>query len=527
MLECMAGFCSYFPNVEIKGRFLKNLERLGSGIEPGRYAGMALFVSFAVALIAGLVGFVFLKLIALPVAILCFAIVFAFFAMLPGMEVKKRTVEVESELPFFLRTVGMLLDMGLPFQRALEVAAEDEGALQEEMARALDDARSGMSLQKALARLAASFDSLAMKRAMSQVLSAYEVGSSGNEMKRIADELLSLQRHSLKEYSAKSAMFGLMFIMSSAILPTFFLIYAILGRLAFGTDVDDLQVAIALLVFFPLISILIAALSKATMPRYALAERGGFDAWLLLPGFIFIGGFVLLPGFQPFVLGAGVAVCAVFFYGNYREERRLEDMEAQLPDALFAVSGLPKATRAERIFEILERGGHGALSAEAAKSRSQLGMNLRTDAVLDDLWKRNPSRMIRRVCLMMRQMMRTNSLDRLGTLGEDIITTFQIKRERSQVMAMQKYTLAFGALLIPLILKMALHILQGMSGLFQDASVADSLAFATAIVPPYLVIYSLICAEVMADAEGRKSAAALYFLCLAAASLAAFQFINF
>lgn len=526
MLERMTEFCSYFPSVEIHGRFVKDLQRLRLGLEPGRYTGMALFVSFFLAIFCFVV-FVFWQgaLLAIPLALLSFALVFGFFLLLPGMELKKRTAEIETEMPFFLRTVGLFIELGVPFQRALELASEEDGALPKEMEKSLGEVREGMGLQKALSSFAASYDSLVVKRAVSQLLSAYEVGSSGGELKRIADELLSVQRHGLKEYAAKSAMFGLMFIMSSAILPTFFLIYAVLGRVAMGAAVSDAQIAIALLVVFPMVSVLIAMLSRAMMPRSAFSEASGFDARLLLPGVVFIGGFLLVPNLQLPVLAVGMLAGAYFFYASHSEEKRMEDIERQLPDALFSVSGMPRATRPERIFEIIEKGGHGALSDEAAKSRSQLAMNLKVDAVLDDLWKRNPSAMMRRVCLMMRQMMRTNSLDRLSALGEDIIATFQIKRERSQMLALQKYTLVFGALLIPLILRMTLYLLQSMNGLFQDDAMAGTLSFAASIVPPYLVIYAIICSAVIADAEGKKSSAALYFLGLTAMSLAAF-FIN-
>jgi hypothetical protein len=175
----------------------------------------------------------------------------------------------------------------------------------------------------------------------------------------------------------------------------------------------------------------------------------------------------------------------------------------------------------------LERGEFGELSKEAAKSRRQLAMNLKTDTVLDDLWQRNRSPMLRRACLMMKQMVHTNSLHRMGMLAEDMIRHFQTMRERSQTFALQKYTLMFGALLVPLIMNTALGLLDGMGGVLDDPSVAEAVSFSASVVPPYLVIYAMIASSAIADAEGRRSLAALYFLGMAGLSLVTFYFISF
>jgi hypothetical protein len=176
---------------------------------------------------------------------------------------------------------------------------------------------------------------------------------------------------------------------------------------------------------------------------------------------------------------------------------------------------------------VIEDGGFGALSEEAGKSRRQLEMNVKTAAVLDDLAARNPSEMLGRACHMMKQMMDTNSLDRVNSLAEDMIRSFQAKRERSQLFALQKYTLVFGAVLIPLILKMTLNLLQSMSGLLEDATISEAAAAAGSVVPPYLVIYAIVASMAIADAEGKGSAVAIYSVGLSVLGLFAFHFISF
>lgn len=516
----------HFPELGLKSRSLECLPRLHADAEPERYMAMSASLSLCAGAAGLLAAAAACPAFAAPAALLAFALAFALLLRLPALELARRNAEICADLPFFLRTAGMLADLGIPFQRALETAAGERGALAEGMGRVLGDVKAGAGLPRALSSFAVASGSLPAKRAVARLLSAYETGAGGRELVRIGDELLAQERHRLKEYSARSAMFGLFFMMTSAILPTFFLVYAVLGGFAFGSSPGHAQIALGLLVAFPAASVLIALLSKATMPRSAFAGDEGLDMRLLLPGGVFMAGSLLLPQFQAPALAAGAALAAWLAHSAWAAGRRVEEIEAQLPDALFSVAGLPKSSRLERVFRMIGEGGHGALSEEAAKSARQLALNIKGDAVLDDFAARIPSVMARRAALVIRQMVATNSLDRLGALADDMLAAFQIKRERGQMFAMQKYTLAAGALLIPLILKMTLKLLDGMGGFLGGGDAAGTVAFAHSVVPPYLVIYGLICSAVIADAEGRPSSAGIYFALLAGTGLLAFHFIN-
>lgn len=505
----------YFPKIKIRSSAEKDLKAMN--INPERYMGMSVILSLV---------FSFPVLVLYGVySLLAFAAAFGFCLLYPRMEMQKRAAEIESELPFFLRSLGMLVEMGIPFQRSLEIAARGQGRLQKEVEKINENTGNGMSLQKSLASLGR-YSSLNIKRAVSQVISAYEVGSSGMEIKRIGDEVLAMQKHRLKEYSAKSAMIGLLLIITNAVLPTFFLVYAIAGRFAFSTNISNGQIAFAMLVLFPLISILILLVAKSITPRSAFSGKAKFDISLLGPGIVFILGFVVFPDFWIIFVMLGTAMAAYLIYRNYESEKRLESIEEHLPDALFSVSGMPKSAKAEQIFRIMEKGGYGKLSEEAGKSARQIGMNVRIASVIEDLWKRNPSMMLKRTCIMLEQMIHTNSLDRLSMLAEDIISAVQIKREQAQLFSLQKYTLIFGAFLVPLILKVTIYLLESMSSLVEGSAVSDAVAFSASVIPPYLIIYSTIASMAISEAEGRRSAAPVYLLALSAAGLATFHFIS-
>lgn len=520
------------------------------GAKPGRYAGMSVAASVA----AGALALALLPDMpaAIPFALLSFALAFALMSALPGIEVRRKAGEMEAAMPLFLRALGMLVGMGIPWRRAIEAACPDEGALRDEMmlaGRAMDE---GSGFHAAISHLAA-YDSLALKRAASQMVCAYDTGSDGRDMVKIGDEMLDMERHRMREHGARGSMFGLLFVVFSAIAPTFYMIYSVAGPLASGPGAkagDGGQMALAMLVVFPCVSILLLLLSRASMPRSSLGIKGGLDFRMLAPGALLVAGFLLLPNQPVPVMLAGAALGGFISFRSYQAERRLEEVDLRLPDALLSVSGMPGSSCADRVFRLIEEGGFGALSAEAGKTRRQLEHNVRVDSALKDFAARNPTGLASRAMMMMGRMIETGSLGRLGTLAEDMIRGAQAERERNQLFSMQKYTLLFGALLIPLVFRMALGLSDaigsvsgaGAAGAVGAPGIAGASSAGTAVgavaasgagaaaaaglVPPYLAIYAVISAAAISDAQGSRSALARYSAILLAVSLGAFHFIS-
>jgi hypothetical protein len=154
-------------------------------------------------------------------------------------------------------------------------------------------------------------------------------------------------------------------------------------------------------------------------------------------------------------------------------------------------------------------------------------MNLKLGTVLDDLPARVPSKMMERACSMMKHMTDTGSLDKMSLLAEDMVLNFQIKRERCQLFSMQKYTLIVGALIIPLILKIAIGLVSDISAVLEEPQAGAGANYISGLIPPYLVIYSILSSTAIADSEGRRSSLAVYSLGLSLLGLFAFHFINF
>ena len=529
LLDIIVDNLHLFPEVGLKSRMLKPLTLLYPDANEYKYAGASLLISLVLSVLVFILFLFLFPGSAIILFLLSFLILFVFLLALPKFELARRSKIIEAEIPFALRTMGMLIDMKIPFLKSLMILSGEDSDIAKEFRVVVKDIRSGVTVEKAFSRFAVSFNSFPIKRAISQLLSSYEVGSSGTEIKRIGDELLSIQQHQLKEHASKSAIFGMLFIMTSAILPTFFLVYVILGKFGVGGEISESGIAISLLLVFPAISILLLLLSRSSVPYSPLSSNESVvDVMVLLPALLFVFSFLLLDGIPRMaVLAAATAIMLWAIYRSYRKEKRTEEIEQYLPDALFTMSALPKATKIEKIFETIEKAGYGALSEEAGKSKRQLAMNVKTDTVLEDLWKRNDSPALKKACIMLKYVFDTNAFNQLHTIAEDLLKNFEIKRERANLMSMQKYTILFGGLLIPLILKIALSLIGSLVEFFEDPTAPQLIEYSISLIPPYLVIYSLISSFYISDIESKKSMAAIYFLMLVIVSLLTFSFVNF
>ncbi|MEM2908950.1 MAG: type II secretion system F family protein [Candidatus Bilamarchaeaceae archaeon] len=532
ILKTLVDNLESFPEVEIKSRALVALKKLYPEVNENKYMGACIILAFAFAFFV-LVLSVLMGLEFEPAILAAFSallLVYAFFLALPAFELNKKTKIIEAEMPFTLRTIGMLRNMNITFIKCLSMAAEEESEISRELKGIVNDVGSGITLERSFSKFAALFSSYPIKRAITQIISAYELGSSGTEMRRIGDELLAVQQHQMREYASKSAIFGMLFIMTSAILPVFFLVYVLIGNFGVGGGLEKGAIALILLLIFPAISVLLLIVSKASVPYSPLIPKSNIlDANILIPAIVFLASFLVedeLLRLGGLIIGG--AAMLYFVYTNYQKEKRNEEIEHYLPDALFSVSALPKSTKVEKIFETIERGGYGALSDEASKAKRQLSMNIKVDSVLDDLWRRNESPALKKVCIMMKHAHNTNSLDQLHFIAEDLLKNFEIKRERANLMSMQKYTVLFGGFIIPFILKIAISLITSLIDFMANSPVAsEMIQYVVSLIPAYLVMYALISSFYVADIEGRKSRAAIYFLLLAIVSITIFNAVSF
>lgn len=449
---------------------------------------------------------------------------------IPGYAQGRRLAAIEAELPLFLRTFAMLLDMNVPFEQALRIACRD-GECGKEFSKAVREIESGAGVSAALAGLAGRSESAGVKKAAVQMITAYEHGAGGGEVRRVANDMISFQQYRMRDFVSRSSLFGLLFVIFAAVVPTFFLVFATAGKFALDVEIGGMAFASIFLVVFPAVDGAILLLSDAQMPPNVFRAAGKGATTMAFAALAAGLALVMLLGLgwieKLLALAAVVAVSWLVFRGEYEEERRIEKVEAALPDALLGVSGLPKNYGIGKIFSRMAEGG-GPVSAEAEKALRQLEANVKPERVLEDLWSRNKSFMLKRMGELMlnAHIAGANVSEKMHEMAEDLLKIRELKRERENAMSMQKYTLLIGAFIVPLILGASFSLVSQMSSFIEGGANGDVMAIAPNVISAYVVLYSALSALYIAHCEERSSRLVPYFAAMALAGQAGFYILS-
>lgn len=172
---------------------------------------------------------------------------------------RKKARLVEKHLPFALLSLSAEVRYNSNFENALQnTAMQNYGLFSEGLENALREVQeSGASVQEALMHFAESFESTQLKRALNQAVMAFEHGSRKNaaeNLKKLSQELLARQRIESKEFNARLAVFSLMFISLSAVMPALFQAFIIVGSAFLDLDFTPLEVLLIGAVVFPAVN---------------------------------------------------------------------------------------------------------------------------------------------------------------------------------------------------------------------------------------------------------------------------------
>ncbi len=456
----------------------------------------------------------------LPSALLFFAASAYALLKLPEVAYRKKISGMEAELPLALRTLGMFLEFGVPFKTALEHSAEGRGPLSDEMKKAVAEIRRGAGVTAAFSCLGRHLGSTDLKRALTQITSSYQRGGRGAEILAVADGLLSGQKHRMRMGASKQAVFSLLFIVITAVVPAFMLLFASLGEYSPFPQLSGGSFALLFLVLLPLISAALLAASSFFLPRSILGE-GDFP-WrsllLVLAAALLFAALQLLSLPSLPVLLLILIAFSAFAYPRYEKERRREQLEEQLPTAVFSAAG-EESRGLSAIFSSMAD-AEGPLGEEAQASLKQIKAKVKQEKVLEDFWSRNSSPLLHRFCTFLNHALHAGHgiSKHLSLLANDMLSIAELRKERAQVLSMQKYTLVFGALIVPFILGSSLS----LSSRIAEASSEPAPAGLSMVIPAYLVFYSLLASAFISQAEGKASSLYLYFVLLSLLSTSVF-----
>jgi hypothetical protein len=475
-----------------------------------------------------------------------FGCLFLFFLKLPFILASRREKLVESELPYLLRELAIHIDIGVPYELCIEKLARGKYELAREFASARSEMASGASVQAAFARLSSSTGSLPLKRSLQLVSTMYETGKGTEPLRRLADELAAAQVSGMREQAGKFSLLAIAFIAVSALVPSFFSVFAAVSPLALPEPVQQWQVWLAFLLVFPALdAAALGAMFLLLPPVKNEKAPGMLEEYLASRGMRIDGRrfaialAALSLALAALCLAAGnamfafLSICtgpAIYSLAAYFSEAELKRAEELLPDALYTAASTHRLLSAEKMLALLARGGFGRVSDAfaLALARQEAGDSFQSS--MQAAARHCPAPLASRAFALIVVAYETGA-DMYAALREcaaDTVSFFALLRERAALLSIQRYTvLASSALLVPIILGTVVFLAPSLSGASvaggterPDASLLVTLALAC---QAYLVLNAALSALLLSLTESNPARSAIYFAICAPLALIIFS----
>lgn len=526
-----------------------------------------LFLTFFACIMFFLFSFLLFNdfLFSIGLALIFFSILLIFGFRLPSLASRHYARKIEADLPMALRAISLHLKVNLPFEKAIEHAANSNYASSPLWKECLLLIMSGKSVPSSLSQIASRVNSIQFSRAMHQLSIIYEEGIPPDSIDSLSDEITSQQLASTRLYASRVAVIGLFFISSSCLLPAFFLILNVAAAPLLGFGTTPLAVWLFYLLALPLLNLSILSIMLASSPSFlsfqkskAVSKEAGelmlkskmprlgvlrlFFLSLIL-GFFSIISFSLLGfGDISFLLALIIASLpwAIRAYFEAKVHSQISSLESELPNILLAGSSSQRFSL-ESMLEHASSSPSPALSEQSCAVLRQIRAGSNPQKVLAQWAERTPSIMLSRaLSLFLIGYQTGGKLQKaLRASAEDLLSSFALVRERAALLSIQNYTLmAAAAFLVPAILSMSLsfslQISQMQTGTpislsNADISLAQSPAGASqssdsgslslihaaqGAIPVYLMLNCIIISFFISLAEGAREKMAHYAMLL-------------
>ena len=202
------------------------------------------------------------------VGILIMIILFVIQIYWPILKQKRHAKQVEAGLPLFLSKLILELKVGKDLVHAIKNICKSEIKIEKEYLRVIKDFENGASISEALKKMNLRINSLNVKRANSSLNNIYLHGSSSETLKRLTDDLLLRQKIESKEFSGKMVVYALVFIAVSAIMPSMFASFILIGSYFMKISFTQIQILLIIVILFPVLDIFILFMIHSKTPIF-------------------------------------------------------------------------------------------------------------------------------------------------------------------------------------------------------------------------------------------------------------------
>ncbi len=206
--------------------------------------------------------------ISLMFIVLCMMF-YIFMKFYPQMKQKRSYGDLNQELPYALRHMGIELKSGKGLHDTLiTVANAGYGSFSRELTRVLEQVRYGESTENALLEMSNRIGSDGLSRSVQQIVGTLRVGGNlANSLEVIADDISFDMHVKLKDYSQRLNSFILIYTFAVILAPVIFLIMLMAASTVMGDIIPSNIIMIIYVAFFPMVVVFMGIFIKKLEPK--------------------------------------------------------------------------------------------------------------------------------------------------------------------------------------------------------------------------------------------------------------------
>ena len=195
--------------------------------------------------------------------------IYIFILYYPKIKEQKNYSDINQELPYALRHMGIELKSGKGLHDSMvTIKNANYGSLSREFNRVLEEVKFGKSTEDSLLEMSHRVKSDGLTRAIHQIISTLRVGGNlSGSLDVIAQDISFDMQIKLKEYSQKLNSFILIYTFIAILTPTISLIMLMAGSTVMGDVISSELLLIIYTLFFPMIVMFMGVFIKKLEPK--------------------------------------------------------------------------------------------------------------------------------------------------------------------------------------------------------------------------------------------------------------------
>ena len=223
--------------------------------------GMILIVSSLLAILTDLEIF--------GIFITIMIMLYIFILYYPSIKEERNYSDINQELPYALRHMGIELKSGKGLHDALiAISNGNYGSLSKEFKRVLEEVKFGKPTEDSLLEMSHRVESEGLSRAIQQIIGTLRIGGNLSEsLNIIAKDITFDMRIKLKEYSQRLNSFILIYTFVAILTPVIGLIMLMAGSTVMGDIIPSNMLLMIYTVFFPMIVMFMGVFIKKLEPK--------------------------------------------------------------------------------------------------------------------------------------------------------------------------------------------------------------------------------------------------------------------